>query len=66
MSKKSDQVKSGFAELDAVERQEVIRFINEFQGSTYTRQLQIKADMDRVSNKSVGPRDTNTCSCCGR
>jgi len=66
MSKKSNEVKSGFAALDAAERLEVIAFINDFQGSTSTRQIQLREDTNRALNKSVGPRDTNACACCGR
>lgn len=66
MSVKSEKVKSGYADLDSTERQEVIRFINEFESASQTRQFSLKESADTLSHKSVGPRNTTACPCCGR
>jgi hypothetical protein len=66
MSKKSDEVKSGFSALDITERQEVINYINDFQSTSQTRQTLLKENLNRALNKSVGPRDSNACACCGK
>ena len=66
MSKKSEQVKSGYASLDTTERTDVIRFINEFEESASHKRQSLTESADKLSGKSVGPRNTNGCACCGK
>lgn len=66
MSKRTDQVKSGYASLDFSEREEVKKFINEYDASTTQRRETFTEDLNRTLNKSVGPRDSNVCTCCGK
>jgi hypothetical protein len=66
MSKKTDQVKSGYASLDYNERLEIKAFITEFDNADSAKRIQINEDFNRSLNKSVGPRDIGVCSCCGR
>jgi hypothetical protein len=66
MSKKSEQVKSGYAELSLSERLEVKQWISAFDNSGPATQGSFSEQAERVANKSVGPRDANTCACCGR
>jgi hypothetical protein len=67
MSKRTDQVKIGYASLDEADREEVKKFIRDFDSAgTYGKQT-FQESLNRSLNKSsVGPRDTNICGCCGR
>ena len=67
MSKKSEQVKAGYATLDFSERQEVLRWIQNYENSSISQRSILLAESERLSNKqSVGPRNENACACCGR
>jgi hypothetical protein len=66
MSVKSDKVKSGYTELSDAERQDVIRFINEYEQSSYTGKINLSERARGATNKSLGPTGNNECPCCGR
>lgn len=66
MSKKSDQVKSGYAELSVAERNEVKQWINQFDASSELSQRSLKESVETFSEKRSGPRDSSACACCGR
>lgn len=67
MSRKTDLVKSGYAQLDYSERLELKTFIAEFDSADTGKRQSINENFNRSLNKSsVGPRDSNTCGCCGK
>ena len=67
MSKKTDLVKSGYAQLDYGERLEVKEFISKFDAGSTDIRKSINEDLNKaLNNRSVGPRDSGACTCCGR
>ena len=66
MSVKTDKVKSGYTELSDSERQEVIKFINEFEQSGPLGKVNLSKRSRETFNKSLGPTGSNDCPCCGK
>jgi hypothetical protein len=66
MSVKSDKVKSGYTELSEPERQEVIKFINEYEQTSRSGKINLSERARGTFNKSLGPTGNNNCPCCGR
>jgi hypothetical protein len=66
MSKKTDYVKKGYASLDGSERQEIINFVNEFERASPEQKRLLNENLNSTILKSIGPRDSNICTCCGR
>lgn len=66
MSVKSDRVKTSYADLSDEERNEVKRFINDYDSSTYSGKLELKTRVNESLSKSLGPTFGNRCSQCGK
>ena len=66
MSKKADKVKSGYSELDYSEREEVKKFITEFDSATTEKRKTFSENLKTVINKSLGPTSDYSCPCCGK
>lgn len=66
MSVKSDKVKSGYTELSYAEREEVKKFIRDFDLSTLEQQRLFSRSLNESLNKSLGPLAQSGCPCCGR
>jgi len=66
MSVKSDKVKSGYTELSDAERQDVIKFINEYEQSNYSGKVNLSERARGTFSKSLGPTGNNECPCCGK
>ena len=66
MSVKLDKVKSGYVELTATEKAEMRRFIMEYDNGSAFQQRTLTESLDRILNKSLGPKFETTCPCCGR
>jgi len=66
MSQKSDKVKSGYSELDYIERDEVKKFIKEFDEATTEKRKTFSESLRSVTNKSLGPTSGYSCPCCGK
>jgi hypothetical protein len=67
MSLKADKVKSGYAELDYSEREEVKKFIQEFDAATFEKRKTFSEGLNRTLNKSLGPVSSSyACPCCGK
>lgn len=62
MSVKTDKFKLEFTKLSATEKNELIRFIAEYQDSSNVIQENLSANL----RKSLGPTDAAKCGCCGR
>ena len=67
MSAKSDKVKSGYAELDYTEREEVKKFIKEFDELPIEKRKTFSENFNRTINKAnTGPTSSWGCPCCGK
>ncbi|MDB5116376.1 MAG: hypothetical protein JWQ79_1868 [Mucilaginibacter sp.] len=66
MSVKSDKVKSGYAELSYSEKEEVKKWINDFDRATSENQRNLSEGISKAFNKGLGPKDSSSCPCCGK
>jgi len=66
MSVKSDKVKSGYAELTEAEKAEVREFIRQYDNSIGASRDRLLESTTRTFNKSLGPKDSHSCPCCGK
>ncbi|HSZ25476.1 MAG TPA: hypothetical protein VK766_07160 [Cytophagaceae bacterium] len=62
-----EKVKSGYMQLDAYDRGEVRKFIEEFEKKPDVQKItESKSFSDRIKNRSLGPTSSATCPCCGK
>jgi hypothetical protein len=61
-----NQVKAGYAELDDTGRTSVRAFIEKFEKSNEQEKRRLNEDLTLVFNKSLGPKSSSVCPCCGR
>jgi hypothetical protein len=66
MSRKTEQVKSGYVSLSLEEKQELMQFIKEYDSANLSTKQSMIERADKMSGRSVGPRNANACACCGR
>lgn len=66
MSTKSDRVKFMYAELSDDEMNDVKRFINDYDSSSYSRKIELKSRTSNEISKSLGPTFGNRCALCGK
>lgn len=66
MSVKSDKVKIDYLELTDSERQEVFKFITEYEKASYLGKGSLSESARETFSKSLGPTGNNTCPRCGR
>lgn len=66
MSQKSEKVKSGYAELNYSEREEVKKFIQEFDNASIEKRKLFSENLRSIANKSLGPTSDYSCPCCGK
>jgi hypothetical protein len=66
MSVKTDKVKSGYAELDYLDREEIRKFIEDFEKHPIEKRKSILENLNKTFNKSLGPIFGNNCPCCGK
>ena len=62
MSAKTDKFKLEFTKLTDAEKEDFIRFINEYQRGTYQQKVTFSESLKR----SLGPTDSAKCGCCGK
>lgn len=56
------KVKLGYSSLDRSEREEVRRFIKEFEDEDFSEKRSINEEL----RKSLGPINSAECPCCGK
>ena len=61
-----NQVKVGYAELDETGRASVKMFIEKFEKSNDLEKRSLNEDLALTLNKSLGPKSSFACPCCGR
>ncbi|HEY5367432.1 MAG TPA: hypothetical protein VIJ75_00445 [Hanamia sp.] len=66
MSTKSEKVKSGYSELDYSEREDVKKFIKEFDDASIEKRKVFSEGLRTTLNKSLGPTSSWGCPCCGK
>jgi len=64
MNAKTERVFKGFLSLSSVERQDLIKEINDFYKETLTVQKSIQESY--VKRADLGPLLSASCPCCGR
>lgn len=57
-----DKFKLEFTILTDIEKAELIKFINEYQGSSTLQ----KGNLNESLKRSLGPMDSGKCGCCGK
>lgn len=62
MSAKTDKFKLEYTKLTDSEKQELVRFIAEYQSANTFQ----KAILGETLSKSLGPTDSAKCGCCGK
>ena len=62
MSAKTDKFKLEFTKLTDTEKDDFIKFINDYQRGTYLQKGIITDSLKR----SLGPTDSVKCGCCGK
>lgn len=66
-SAQDNQVKSGYAELDDSGRASVREFIENFEKAKQSRnEVKLMSLRESVFNKSLGPKSSAGCPCCGK
>jgi hypothetical protein len=65
-SAQDNQVKAGYAELDSIGRAAVRVFIEEFEKANDEKKRSLTEGLNSVFNKSLGPKSSSVCPCCGR
>jgi hypothetical protein len=66
MSLKSNKVKSGYSELDYLEREEVKKYIRDFDEGTFELKKLFSENLRTVVNKSGTQKSESGCPCCGK
>ena len=67
MSLKSEKVKSGYTELDNSEREEVRKFIKDYEDATIEKRKLFSEGVNKTINKAnAGPISSFGCPCCGK
>lgn len=62
-----EKVKLGYMQLDSYDREQVRKFIEEYERKSADQKLnESRTFSERVRNKSLGPTSSATCPCCGR
>lgn len=62
MSAKTDKFKLEFTKLTDIEKADLIKFINEYEGGSTLQ----KGNLSESLRKSLGPTDSGKCGCCGK
>lgn len=66
MSLKTEKIKAGYSELNYEERNEIKEFIRKFDAAGDIERRNLSESASRAANKSVGPKFTDSCPCCGK
>lgn len=66
MSVNAERLKTGYADLSDDDKNDLKRFINDYDTSTYARKIELKSRATDALNKSLGPTFGNRCSQCGK
>lgn len=66
MSEKLKNIKIGYTNLDSSEKVDFKKFIEEFDKKTTTEQRTFSETLKESFNKSLGPKMSTGCPCCGK